>query len=110
MAVMSKIKVLNVAATADGANTIITAVSGAKLRVYGYHLMGTAAGIARALDGTAVGAGTLSGFSFGANGDARFQGNYPRGPWAFETGVGNALVLSNATGQDILGHVSYCEV
>lgn len=91
-------------ATADGANTVISAVAGKRIRVLSYALTASAAGTVTLQDsaGSPV---VFASFSFPANGSL----SYPGGIYApaFETDAGVGLVISNGTGVDTLGHLTY---
>jgi len=103
----SETKFARVNATSDGDNTVVAAVVGKKIRVIGYSLTTTAAGVIALQDttGTPVVHATLS---FAAAGSASYAGG-PLCP-AFETASGAGVEISNAAGVDTLGHLTYIEV
>lgn len=100
-------KFVRVNATADGDNTVVAAVSGKKLRVIGYAISATAAGVATFQDtaGTPV---VFASFPLAANGGVVYDGG-PECP-AFETASGAGIEINCATGQDITGHMTYLEL
>ena len=101
------IKFARVNATADGDNTIITGVGGKKLRVLGYALVASAAGIITIQDSAGTPA-ILAQFPLAANGGVSYAGGLECP--AFETPTGNGLEISNPSGVDTLGHITYIEV
>ena len=99
------VKYAAVAATADGDNTVVAAVTGKKLRVVGYVLTSTGAGLIAIKGGTT----TLATLRVGADGGgASYAGGFDAP--AFETAAGTALVVNNPAGIDTYGHISYVEV
>lgn len=107
MAEAPVIKYARVNATADGDNTVIAAVTGAKIRVIGYLLTVTAAGTIKLQDtaATPVIHGELS---LPANGVAPYAGGLycP----AFETAVDQGVEINVPVGVDCLGYLTYLEV
>lgn len=98
-----------VAATTDGDNAVVAAVTGKKIRVISYCLntKGTDTQAFQFQDTTdtpvvhgkfEVATGTVVSFA-GAS-------------WApaFETAAGKGLEINVASGQDVTGHLTYCEV
>lgn len=102
-----QIKFVRVNATADGDNTIITGVSGKKIRVLGYAITVTTAGTITLQDSAGT-ANVFGQFSLAAQGGVSYAGG-PMCP-AFETIAGNGVEINTQTGQDCLGHLSYQEV
>lgn len=107
MAEFPALKFVRVAATADGDNEIVAAVAGKKIRVLAYSLGVTAAGTMKLQD-TAGSPAVHAEFPLAANGRAEYAGG-TRAP-AFETAAGVGLEVSNPTGVDTLGHLTYIEV
>lgn len=103
-----EIKHTSVNATADGDNAVIAAVAGKKIRVLGYTLTGAGvAGTATLQDtaGTPVVHGKLS---LSTSGGVSYAGGL-EAP-AFETAAGTGVEVSNSTGLDTLGHMTYIEI
>lgn len=102
------IKYAVINATADGDNTIVTAVGGKKIRVLGYLAVLTGAGTALLQDtaATPVVHGRVRAAADG--GGAVYAGGF-EAP-AFETAVGTGVEINNPTGVDSLGHMTYVEV
>lgn len=102
-----EVKHARINATADGDNTVISAVSGKKIRVLSYVINANAAGVVtlQNTDGTPV---VYASFELTDGGTVV----YPGGVFApaFETAVGTGLEISNAVGVDALGHITYQEV
>lgn len=103
----SDIKYVRVNATADGDNTVISAVAGKALRVLSYQLTSTAAGTVTLQD-TAGSPAVFASFAMPANGNITYTGGL-QAP-AFETASGVGLEVSNGTGVDTLGHITYLEI
>jgi hypothetical protein len=101
------IKFVRVNATADGDNTVISAVGGKKLRVLGYALVVTAAGTITIQD-SAGSPAVLAQFPLAANGGVSYSGGLDAP--AFETPSGNGLEINNPAGVDTLGHLTYIEI
>lgn len=107
MAEAPVIKYARVNATADGDNVVIAAVVGANIRVIGYVLTVTAAGIIKLQDtaATPVIHGELS---LAANGVAPYAGGLSCP--AFETASGLGVEINVPVGVDCLGLMAYLEV
>ena len=101
------IKFIRVNATTDGDNTIISAVTGKKIRVLGYALTVTTAATITIQD-TAGSPNIFAQFSLVAQGGVSYAGGLMCP--AFESLVGNGIEINVAAGQDCLGHMSYLEV
>ena len=91
---------VSVNATADGANTVIPAQTGKKIRVVNYMLAGTAVGtiILQTTGGTEKARIRVG----GDGGGASFEGEF-----VFETPVSEGVVLVNHAGNDTFGHIGY---
>lgn len=100
------IKFAVVDATADGVNTLIAAVAGAKIRVIAFGLTVTAAGEIVLQDITANTARAK--FSLAANGGVSYAGGVTAP--AFDTAVGEGLEVVNPVGVDTKGFIAYQEV
>lgn len=100
------IKFARINAVLNGLNTLVAAVAGKRIRVLGYAFTTTGAQTPDFRDG----AGTvLAGpFDLGALGKADYIGG-PECP-AFETGIGQSLVLNNSVLTSARGHLTYVEV
>lgn len=98
-----EVKHVRINATNDGNNTVISAVTGRKIRILSYVITATAAGTAAFTDGSA----TYASFSLAAQGGVSYSGDDAP---AFEVAVSSNFVVNCATGQDILGHATYQEV
>lgn len=102
-----EIKHVRVNATADGNNTVISAVTGKKIRILSYVITATAAGTVSFTDGT----NTYAAFSLAANGGVSYAGgSAPGAAPAFEVAVSSNFVINTQTSQDVLGHITYSEV
>jgi len=105
--VESTVKFARIDATADGDNEIVAAVAGKSIRVLGYALSVSAAGLISLQDtaGTPVVHGQ---FDLADNGVVSYAGgiNAP----AFETAEGEGVEIENPAGVDTLGHMTYVEV
>ena len=101
------IKFARINATADGANTVVAAVTGKKIRVLGYALSVTAAGTIAIQDTAGVPA-VLAQFALAANGGVSYAGGLDAP--AFETAVGQGLQVNVPAGVDALGHLVYLEI
>lgn len=99
------IKFARVNADADSDNTIVPAVSGRKLRVLGYQLIASAAGIATVKSAANV----LAELQVPAGLDPIAYAGGHDAP-AFETGANEALIINTQVGQDVNGHLTYVEV
>lgn len=98
------VKYAAVAATSDGVNSLIAAVTGKKIRVVGFVLSVDVAGVVTLQDITAnTVRATLK-----AAGAYSYSGG-PNAP-AFETASGEGLESSNAAGTDLQGFIAYQEV
>ena len=94
---------VSVNATADGDNEIIAAVSGKRIMVLGYMLAGTTTGTV-ALQDTAGSPVVHARIRVGADGSgAAYGGPAP----AFTTASGTGVEISNPTGNDTFGHLTY---
>lgn len=89
-------------ATADGTNTVVAAVAGKSVRVIAYAFTASAAGSVT-FQNTAGSPAVAAVFNLGANGGVSYGGPTP----AFETAKGTGLVISNGTGVDTTGHLTY---
>ena len=101
MAIIRGLQFVPVNATADGANTVVPAVTGGRIRVVSYLLMVTQPAnplLIQDDDGT-----LRAKFVFAANGGASFAGT-DEGP-AWEHGAGKALQIVNPVGVDTFGHL-----
>jgi hypothetical protein len=99
---VGELRFLEVAATADGANVLVAAASGKKVKVVSYVLTCSAPGtlVIEDTDGT-----NLAQFIVAANGGVSFAGNHD-GP-AFQTALGKGLQTNNPAGMDVFGHIAY---
>ncbi len=107
VAILSKkpdIQFQAVNASADGDNTVITGKAGKLIRVTGFVLVVTAAGLVRILDGSAA-QPEYARWTFAANGGAAYAGG-PEAP-AFDIAVGQDLVINNAASVDTTGFITY---
>ena len=97
-------KFLAIAATADGANTIIAAIAGTRIQVISYVVMVTTSGNVefQDTDGT-----VLATFPLSANGGVSYAGGL-YAP-AIETLPGKGLRINNPAGVDTYGHLCYLE-
>jgi hypothetical protein len=95
-----------ISATADGANTVVAAVTGKKIRVLGYVLNVNAAGTVQWK--TAASANLSGLMEFVDGGGLVVPCCDPTGEvfW-FETVAGEALTITTAAGVDALGHIVY---
>jgi hypothetical protein len=94
-------------ATADGDNTIVAAVGGKKIRVLGYLVIATGAGVVTLQDIT-TGTDRAAIRSGGDGQGAVFVGSLECP--AFDTATGEGLEVNNPAGVDSHGHVTYIEV
>lgn len=88
-------------ATVDGDNTLVAAVAGKRIRVLSYMITVTAAAsghIIKSSGGTVLARAALA-----ANGGI----SHAAANGCFETAAGEGLVVTNQTGVDSLGHLSY---
>lgn len=92
-------------ADADGDNTVVAAVTGKRIRVLGYAFLVSAAGMITFKSGAAT---ALAEFTAAANGGASYGGGGDAP--AFQTAVGEALVVNNPAAVDTNGHLVYQEV
>ncbi len=97
----AEFKYARVNATADGENTVISAVTGKRIVVLGYALNLNAAGVITVKDGTS----TFASFEFTDGGGCSYAGSVDCP--AFKLNEGKALVIENAAGVDTLGHITY---
>jgi hypothetical protein len=95
-----------IAATADGDNTVVAAVTGKKIRVLGYVLTVNAAGTVQWKSGASTAKSGAMEFPDGGGAAPGLCDPATGGFW-FETAAGEALVLATAAGVDGLGHVTY---
>lgn len=94
-----------ISASTSGDNTVVSAVSGKKIRVLHYSLVCAAAVTLTWKSGTAT--NISGGMAFGANNGI----STPYSPQGlFETASGQALVLSLSTDASVGGHLTYIEV
>ena len=93
-------------ATADGANTVVAAVSGKKIRVLGYVLNVNAPGTVQWKTGASANLSGAMEFPDGGGATAPMCDPTSETFW-FETVAGEALTITNAVGVDALGHVTY---
>lgn len=101
------VKFVAVNATADGDNTIISGVTGKRIRVIGYVLTATGAGNILLQDtaGSPVIHGRIRVGTDG--GGASYEGSVDTP--AFETAIGTGVEINNPAGIDTLGHITYVE-
>lgn len=93
-----------ISASASGDNTVVSAVTGKKIRVLHYSLVCAAAVTLTWKSGTTAISG---GMAFGTNNGI----STPYSPQGlFETASGQALVLSLSTDASVGGHLTYIEV
>lgn len=102
---LGELKFAKIDATLDGANTVLAAVAGKKLRIINYVVTVTVAGVLEFEDGAGADLGFLS---LGANGGASFDGKL-ESP-AFETAAGQSFVVRTIATQDAKGHLCYVEI
>lgn len=98
------IKFANLAATSDGDNTVVAAVTGKRIVVLGYAFTVTAQGTVTFKDSSST---------FGSHEVAQYGGVAYAGGLdapAFATAAGAALVVNVDTNVDALGHITYIEV
>lgn len=96
---------INVAATADGDNALVTGVEGKIIQVVSYNLNVVGAGLAILRDATAHTArATLQGAA--TTGIVYTFSGTPHSP-AFVCAPGEGLEVNNAAGIDTQGHLSY---
>ena len=95
-----------ISATADGANEVVAAVTGKKIRVLGYVLNVNAAGTAQWRSGASTVKSGAMEFPDGGGATAPLCDPTAEVFW-FETTAGEALNIVNAAGVDSLGHVVY---
>ena len=101
------VKFAKIAASSNGNNTLVTAVTGAKIRVLAYNL--SAAGAVNAKFQSAAGGTDLTGLKyFAAAGDNLVAPFSPEG-W-FETVAGELLNLSLSAGVAVGGELVYAEI
>lgn len=94
---------VSVNATANGDNEIIAAVAGRRVMVLGYMLTGTTTGTISIQD-TAGSPVVHARIRIGTDGaGAAYSGPVP----AFTTASGVGVEISNHTGNDTLGHMTY---
>ncbi len=101
-----KFAVISVAA-AQTDSVLVSAVTGAKIRVVSYFFTVGATGTVKIESGTT---GALTGtMDFGANGSASFAGSADAP--AFETVAGENLVMTTVgAGANVEGHLCYVEI
>lgn len=95
------VKTASVAATADGDNTVVAAVTGKRIVVVGYQLTSTTTAVATVKSGST----SLFALSMTAAVHVPYAGS-AQAP-AFATAAGEALVVSTTAGQDVTGHLAY---
>ena len=93
-------------ATADGANTVVSAQTGKKIRVLGYVLNVNAAGTVQWKTGASANLSGAMEFPDGGGATANLCDPLSEVFW-FETVAGEALTITCAVGVDALGHVVY---
>lgn len=93
-------------ATSDGANTVVAAVAGKKIRVLGYVLNVNAAGTVQWRTGASADRSGAMEFTDGGGLTAPVCDPTGEVFW-FETVAGEALTITCAAGVDALGHVTY---
>lgn len=101
------IKFARINATADGDNTVIAAVTGAKIRVIGYAFRVAGTGGTVAMQDTAGTPVVHASFSLADKTGVEYAGglNAP----AFETAAGEGVEINNPLATDTLGHITYIE-
>lgn len=93
-----------IAATADGDNTVIAAVTGKKIRIFGMMFNSSAGGVSFSMkSGTTVLANAIVP-------NLTFIDWKCPGGWIFETAAGEAFILNTTAGQDLLGVIIYAIV
>ena len=102
------IKYAAVAATADGDNLVVTGVSGKKLRVLGYVLTTTGAGLIKLQDGTAT-PNILANIRAGVDGGGASYAGGIDAPVG-QTAVNVGIEVNCPAGVDVYGHLCYIEV
>lgn len=95
------IQTVRVNGDSDGDNEIVAAVTGKKIRVVAFILSTTTTGLVSVKSGSTVKAE----ISFTAAQPVPFAGG-PHAP-AFETAIGEALVLTTQASQDVNGSLAY---
>lgn len=105
MATPYSLKFARINADADGDNTIVAAVAGKRLRVFGYALGSSSGAECDIKSGAST---ILAEFTLAANGQVSYAGG-DASP-AFETSVGEAVVINTTAAQDVNGHLVYAEV
>lgn len=100
-------KYARINATADGDNTVIAAVPGKQIRVLGYVITATAAGVITFQD-SAASPVVFATHSLGINGGVSYAGG-DDAP-AFETAQGVGVEINNPAAVDTVGHLTYSEV
>jgi hypothetical protein len=106
MAKSERVQSVALAATADGDNTVIAAQgTGKKIRVLGYALNINAPGTVQWKSNTTALSGAMEFVDGG--GLVAPMCDPSIGAFWFETAANEALVITNATGVDSLGHVTY---
>jgi hypothetical protein len=98
------VKSARVNADTDGDNTVIAGVAGKKLRIIGYQLTASAAGVVTLKDDAASPV-THAELNAGASVPIPFAGSV----WcpAFDVAAGEGLVINTQAGQDVNGHIAY---
>jgi hypothetical protein len=96
------VQTARVNADADGDNTIVAAVAGKRIRVVGYALSATTAGLVTIRSAATV----LAELSLPAAGTVVPYVGSVAVP-AFQTAPGEALVFATQVGQDVNGHLAY---
>lgn len=98
-------KFARVNATADGDNVVLGAVTGKKLVILGYQLQAmTTAGVVTVKDSAT---GVKATFDLAVRQAVGYSGSTDCP--AFETPVGEGLLIGTQTGQDVIGHITYRE-
>lgn len=93
---------VNVAATSDGDNTVVSGTAGKRIVVLGYTVGVNAAGVIKFTDS---GTNTLATFDLLKETGLSYSGG-PACP-AFQAAVGKDLLINCATGVDATGHLTY---
>lgn len=101
----SFVKFASISAASSGANTLVAAVTGKKIRVLGYVLVAANAVNANFESGTTDISGVMSLPAFGG---VSYAGG--REAPAFETASGAALGLTLGSAVQVSGHISYIEI
>ena len=101
------LKFVDVDVSLLGDNSVIAAVSGKRIVIFGYYLTNVLA-ILLKLQGSVTPKPKLASFDLAANGNVSYAGNRDCPAFWSETGHGIELNLSLATG--VKGHMAYAEI